>query len=145
MFKHTFLSIKSDYIRIYTGYRTESWMVIHSDPIYVLSWDSSNEKIKECFIDSFKKSKEIDENEEKDFNLGNDLLKRLKEKSWKSSYNALTCQLRYNGSNYNLYFTKYDSKSNSSPIVKEEKLSINTINEIDINKMISTLKSLRDT
>ena len=70
-------------------------------------------------------------------------MKLLKEKSWKSSYNSNICHISYKDcEGFTLVFTKYDKKSNSSPIVKEVKLNISIIDEIDIYYIKNTLHNL---
>ncbi|WP_027879246.1 hypothetical protein [Mesoflavibacter zeaxanthinifaciens] len=144
MYKSTFISLKKDFIRIYTGYRTESWLTIHSKPIYVLPLGSDESVIKKSLIDCFNQSREISQKEEDEkYYLGNELLKLLKEKSWKSSYDASTCQITYNNENgFILYFTKYNSKTKSSPIIKEIPLSIKSIVEINVFEILQILKTI---
>lgn len=144
MFKYAFISKKHDFIRVYTGYRAESWLIIHSIPVYVLKTDTSLLILKEHLIDCFNHSREITKKEEdEEFYLGNKLLKLLKEKSWKSSYNTNTCLVSYRDSEgFKLTFTKFDPKSNSSPIFKQDKLSIQSINEIDVGEILKILDKI---
>lgn len=70
---------------IITAYKTEStWLL--SDPVYILSLDTTAEELAKVISDGLAHSRSISETEENIFRSNNKLLKKMKERSWSNLY-----------------------------------------------------------
>ncbi len=70
---------------IITAYKTEStWLL--SDPVYILSLDTTAEELAKVISDGLAHSRSISETEENIFRSNNKLLEKMKEKSWSNLY-----------------------------------------------------------
>ncbi|MBR4197568.1 MAG: CdiI family contact-dependent growth inhibition immunity protein [Bacteroidales bacterium] len=70
---------------ILTAYKTEStWLL--SDPVYILSLDTTAEELAKVISDGLAHSRSISETEENIFRSNNKLLKKMKERSWSNLY-----------------------------------------------------------
>lgn len=70
---------------IITAYKTESTMLL-SDPVYILSLDTTAEELAKVISDGLAHSRSISETEENIFRSNNKLLKKMKERSWSNLY-----------------------------------------------------------
>ena len=70
---------------ILTAYKTEStWLL--SDPVYILSLDTTAEELAKVISDGLAHSRSISETEENIFRSNNKLLEKMKERSWSNLY-----------------------------------------------------------
>lgn len=142
MNKEVFISLKKDFIRVYTGYRCESWITIQSKPVFLLHINAENTEIKKCIIQCFESSRHITQKEEKEeYWLGDDLLKLLKEKTWGASYKTSKCDIIYNPeTGFRLYFKSYFKEGRTATGGESVKLEIKDIAGIDVDFIMDKLR-----
>lgn len=104
--------ITNSYFKIVTMYRLESGIYIISNPIYLLPKNSTLDVLFNKVIESLDESRELKIEEEKSFRLGRNLLKFLKEKSFKNLYqNSIVYSIYLDENHLSIESYIYDNKS----------------------------------
>lgn len=78
---------------IVTGYRTESGIWLSGEPVWLLPLDTTSEELSKVISEGLSHSRSVSEPEEDIIRMSNknNLLKRMKERSWSSLYRNSKC------------------------------------------------------
>lgn len=139
--KGVHIYMTKNYFKIATMYKLESGSYIDSNPIYIVSKDTSIEEISSKIASALKSSKKISEKEEDIYWLGNKLLKELKETSFNKLYeNSKSCVVYVVDSETIIKPYEFKGKENGLIVDEDKVVKLKSeINHIDLTKIIMNL------
>lgn len=113
-----------DKYKILTHYKLDSGSYISSDPIFIVNMNEEEELIS-AIKSALESSKELSEDEEDDYWLGNLLLKKIKESSFNKLYSrSLSCMISLEGKCVKI--TKLNFLGNNKGLERDEEKSVIT-------------------